>query len=151
MVRNRYTPVPVVTLIGAIVLAYVVNSSIPGVHLFAAPYNSLGWTVIGLGFLLAAWGIITLRSRNTTILPGQLPSALVTTGPFVVSRNPIYLGDLLIATGAAMVLSSLSAFIAPVLFFMVVNTVVITFEEQNLQAAFGDSYEEYRNLVRRWL
>ena len=151
MVNNVLTPVPLGTFFGLLLLAYLVNQFAPLVQLVPSPYNVSGWVVIGLGFLLAAWAFATLRSHETTIAPGQVPSALVTGGPFAVSRNPIYLGDLLIVTGTAIAFSSLSTFIAPVLFFVVVNTIVIPFEEQNLQRAFGDTYDRYRRAVRRWI
>jgi protein-S-isoprenylcysteine O-methyltransferase Ste14 len=58
---------------------------------------------------------------------------------------------LLIALGTATILSSLSAFIAPVIFFLVVNTIIIPFEENKLQKNFGIEYEKYKASVRRWL
>ncbi len=100
---------------------------------------------------MAAWGLLTLREHRTTAVPGQLPSALVTTGPFSYSRNPIYVADLIMATGWAVNLGSLSAFIAPLLFFAVIHTLVIPFEERNLLAAFGNRYQSYLNAVRRWV
>jgi protein-S-isoprenylcysteine O-methyltransferase Ste14 len=58
---------------------------------------------------------------------------------------------LLIALGTATTLSSLSAFIAPIIFFVIVNTVIIPFEENRLQKNFGIEYERYKASVRRWL
>lgn len=81
----------------------------------------------------------------------ETPSSLVMQYPYNYSRNPIYLGFLLITVGTAIVLSSLTAFLAPVIFYLVVNTVVIPFEEKRLQEVFGVGYEEYKRAVRRWM
>jgi protein-S-isoprenylcysteine O-methyltransferase Ste14 len=58
---------------------------------------------------------------------------------------------LLIALGTATTLSSISAFIAPIVFFLVVNSVIIPFEENRLQKNFDIEYERYKRSVRRWL
>jgi protein-S-isoprenylcysteine O-methyltransferase Ste14 len=58
---------------------------------------------------------------------------------------------LLITVGTAIVLSSLTTFLASVIFYLVVNTVVIPFEEKRLQDVFGVDYEEYKRAVRRWM
>jgi protein-S-isoprenylcysteine O-methyltransferase Ste14 len=115
------------------------------------PYNLLGLLIIGLGVYLVLQSVLLLRSYNTTLEPGGNPSSLVTKYPYNHSRNPIYLGDLLIALGSATALASVSAFIAPIIFFLVVNTIVIPFEENRLQKNFGIEYQRYRGSVRRWL
>jgi protein-S-isoprenylcysteine O-methyltransferase Ste14 len=92
-----------------------------------------------------------LISNNTTFEAGGNPSSLVTGRPYSYSRNPIYLGFLLIAVGTGTILSSLSAFIAPIIFFLVVNTIIIPFEENRLQKNFSIEYEKYKASVRRWL
>jgi protein-S-isoprenylcysteine O-methyltransferase Ste14 len=100
---------------------------------------------------LAFQSVRLLISHNTTVEAGGNPSSLVTQCPYNYSRNPIYLGLLLIALGTATILSSLSAFIAPIIFFLVVNTIIIPFEENRLQKNFGIEYERYKGSVRRWL
>jgi protein-S-isoprenylcysteine O-methyltransferase Ste14 len=58
---------------------------------------------------------------------------------------------LLIALGTATTLSSISAFIAPIIFFLVINSIIIPFEENKLQKNFGIEYERYNGSVRRWI
>ncbi len=151
MTSTWFAPVPLLTLVASLFLASIFNRSFPIVQLLPAPWNNVGWALLGLGLLLVVWGLLTLRQHRTTAVPGQLPSALVTTGPFSYSRNPIYVADLIMATGWAVNLGSLSPFIAPVLFFAVINTLVIPHEERNLLAAFGNRYQSYLNAVRRWV
>jgi protein-S-isoprenylcysteine O-methyltransferase Ste14 len=143
--------VPGSTLGASIIIAVVLHYFFPVTILIPFPYNLLGLLIVGLGVYLAFQSVRLLISHNTTFKPSGNPSSLVTKYPYNHSRNPIYLGDLLIALGAATILSSLSSFIAPIIFFLVVNTIVIPFEENRLQKNFGIEYERYKRSVRRWL
>ena len=146
-----YTYVPGTTLGASIITAVVLHYLFPVTILIPFPYNFLGLLIIGLVVYLVLRSVLLLRSYNTTLEPGGSPSSLVTKYPYNHSRNPIYLGDLLFALGVATILFSVSAFIAPVLFFLVVNTIIIPFEENRLQKNFGIEYERYKGSVRRWL
>ncbi len=146
-----YTYVPVSTLAASIITAVILHYLFPVTILISFPYNLLGLLIIGFGIYLVLQSLLLLRSHNTTIEPGGNPSSLITQYPYNYSRNPIYLGDLLIVLGVAITFSSLSAFIAPIIFFVVVNTIVIPFEENRLQKNFGIEYERYKKSIRRWV
>ena len=146
-----YKYVPASTLGASIITAVILHYFFLVAIVIPFPYNLLGLLIIGLGVYLVLQFVLLLRSYNTTLDPGGNPSSLVTRRPYSYSRNPIYLGFLLIALGTATILSSLSAFIAPIIFFLVVNTIIIPFEENRLQKNFGIEYERYKGSVRRWL
>ncbi len=146
-----YKYVPVSTLVASIITAVVLHYFFPIATVIPFPYNLLGLLIVGFGMYLALQSVRLLISYNTTVEPGGNPSSLVTRCAYKYSRNPIYLGLLLIALGTATILSSLSAFIAPIIFFLVVNTISIPFEENRLQKNFGIDYETYKRSVRRWL
>jgi protein-S-isoprenylcysteine O-methyltransferase Ste14 len=146
-----YKYVPGSALGASIVIAVVLHHFFPVTILIPFPYNLLGLLIIGLGVYLAFQSVRLLISYNTTFEAGGNPSSLVTQCPYNYSRNPIYLGMLLIALGTATMLSSISAFVAPIIFFLVVNTIIIPFEENRLQKNFGIEYERYKDSVRRWL
>jgi protein-S-isoprenylcysteine O-methyltransferase Ste14 len=148
---RMYKYVPGSTLGASIITAIVLHYLFPIATMIPFPYNLLGLVIVGLGVYLAFQSVRLLISHNTTFEAGGNPSSLVTRRPYSYSRNPIYLGFLLIALGTATSLSSLSAFIAPIIFFLVVNTVIIPFEENRLQKNFGIEYEKYKASVRRWL
>jgi protein-S-isoprenylcysteine O-methyltransferase Ste14 len=148
---RMYKYVPGSTLAASIIIAVVLHYFFPVTTIIPFPYNLLGLLIVGLGVYLAFQSVRLLISHNTTFEAGGNPSSLVTRRPYSYSRNPIYLGFLLIALGTATILSSLSAFIAPVIFFLVVNTIIIPFEENKLQKNFGIEYEKYKASVRRWL
>ena len=143
--------VPGSTLAASIIIAVVLHYFFPVTILIAFPYNLLGLLIGGLGVYLAFKSVRLLISYNTTFKPSGNPSSLVTKYLYSHSRNPIYLGDFLIVLGSSTILSSLSAFIAPLIFFLVVNTIIIPFEENRLQKNFGSEYERYKKSVRRWL
>jgi protein-S-isoprenylcysteine O-methyltransferase Ste14 len=149
---RMYKYVPGSTLGASIIIAVVLHYFFPVTTiLIPFPYNLLGLLIVGFGVYLAFLSVRLLLSYNTTFEAGGNPSSLVTRRPYSYSRNPIYLGFLLIALGTATILSSLSAFIAPIIFFLVVNIIIIPFEENRLQKNFGMEYEKYKASVRRWL
>ena len=148
---RMYKYVPGSTLGASIIIAVVLHYFFPVTTIIPFPYNLLGLLIVGFGVYSAFLSVRLLISNNTTFEAGGNPSSLVTRRPYSYSRNPIYLGFLLIALGTATILSSLSAFIAPVIFFLVVNTIIIPFEENRLQKNFGIEYEKYKASVRRWL
>ena len=148
---RMYTYVPGSTLGASIITAVVLHYFFPIATVIPFPYNLLGLVIVGSGMYLAFQSVRLLISHNTTFEASGNPSSLVTRRPYSYSRNPIYLGFLLIALGTATILSSLSAFIAPIIFFLVVNTIIIPFEENRLQKNFGIEYEKYKESVRRWL
>jgi protein-S-isoprenylcysteine O-methyltransferase Ste14 len=147
-----YKFVPGSTLGASIITAVILHYFFPvTTAIIPFPYNLLGLLIVGFGMYLAFQSVRLLISHNTTVEAGGNPSSLVTQCPYSYSRNPIYLGLLLIALGTATILSSFSAFIAPIIFFVMVNTVIIPFEENRLQKNFGIEYERYKASVRRWL
>jgi protein-S-isoprenylcysteine O-methyltransferase Ste14 len=148
---RMYKYVPGSTLGASIIIAVVLHYLFPVTTIIPFPYNLLGLVIVGSGMYLAFQSVRLLISHNTTFEAGGNPSSLVTRRPYSYSRNPIYLGFLLIVLGTATILSSLSAFIAPIIFFLVVNTIIIPFEENRLQKNFGIEYERYKGSVRRWL
>ena len=148
---RMYKYVPLSTLGASIITAVILHYFVPVTTIIPFPYNLLGLLIVGFGVYLVLQSVRLLLSHNTTVEVDRNPSSLVTKCPYNYSRNPIYLGLLLIALGTATTLSSISAFVAPAIFFLVVNTIIIPFEENRLQKNFGIEYERYKESVRRWL
>jgi protein-S-isoprenylcysteine O-methyltransferase Ste14 len=105
--------------------------------------------LVGLGF--SAAGFFTFKSRGAPVRPGSDPTQLVLSGPYRITRNPMYLGLLLISIGCFFATESLWFIIPPILFFWMINFRLIPFEEQLMKEHFGAEYETYRQRVRRWL
>lgn len=108
------------------------------------------FVVAGIIFILIA--IIQMRRHQTTVIPHRDAAALVTTGMFGQTRNPIYLGDTFILAGALFYWQvHLPALLLIPAFMWVITQRFIKPEEARLQATFGDAFTQYCNAVRRWL
>ena len=110
-----------------------------------------GWLLVCVGFLLRAWAALCFYEHRIKVISLEPQAALITTGPYAFSRNPLYLGgNVFIFFGAALVLGSPAALvlIAVHLFFV---ELFIRREEQQLQEQFGDAWTRYRGRVRRWI
>lgn len=103
----------------------------------------------GAFFMVAA--ILQLRRHRTTVMPHQSASALVTTGVFGKSRNPIYLADILLLAGFSLWFGSVAGLILVPVFVLVLTQRFIEGEEDRLRASFGNAFEEYSKKTRRWL
>ncbi len=105
------------------------------------------------GASAALFGAVSLAAAKTTINPMApgATSALVVTGIYGLSRNPMYLGVVLVLTGLAVFLADLSAFVFPALFVLYINRFQIGPEERILVGVFGDRYRAYAARVRRWV
>ena len=114
------------------------------------------WRWLGMVFLVTAVTLIAdfvarFRRAGTTIRPDQASSTLVTTGPFRFTRNPAYLGWVLIYVGASLLLNSLWPLLILPLVILSVQEYVIRREERFLEQKFGDEYRAYKQRVRRWI
>ena len=143
--------IPLTTLVASIVIAVVLSQLFPVSRIFIFPYNLLGLLLVGTGLYLSYQSVMLLKAHKTTIKPGENPSSLVIGCPYHYSRNPIYLGDIMLITGIAIILSDVTALLSPIIFFLVINSVVIPHEEKNLTRNFGHDYERYKKEVRRWI
>jgi protein-S-isoprenylcysteine O-methyltransferase Ste14 len=115
------------------------------------PHLELGLVVMLLALLLVRWAIQTFRKAKTNILTNQATLAIVSTGPFAYSRNPIYVGALIGLIGIALAANSFWFLVALVVIFLVLQFGVIAREEDYLTRKFGQTYLDYKAKVRRWL
>lgn len=120
------------------------------------PPSWRGWPVSGMiliivAAMLALLAVAEFRRARTTVIPHQVPSALVETGVFRFSRNPIYLADLLILAGLSLIWGSVVGLVLVPLLAAVLQKRFILPEEARLATAFGDDFEAYRHRTRRWL
>ncbi|MFN4059656.1 MAG: methyltransferase family protein [Paracoccus hibiscisoli] len=145
----RLTPdLPPVWLAGFAGVAWLTGQVLPPLALPAWP----GWVLVGAGLLLAAWAALTMARARTTVDPHGQPAALVTHGPFALSRNPIYLADLLILLGLCLMWNAWPAALPLAwAFARVIATRFIAPEERRLVALFPAEYPAYAARTRRWI
>lgn len=145
-----YLPPPLLLLI-AVALSYLVSIMFPALHFNDASFPIVGLTLIPVGILLVLWAGNTLTQHKTTTHPKRKPTKLVAKGPYSWSRNPMYLGFLLVSIGTALLFANVLAFVGPVIFFAFISTFIIPFEESMLTKGFGKSYASYKKRIRRWV
>jgi protein-S-isoprenylcysteine O-methyltransferase Ste14 len=136
-------------LVGVVVQLYVpipISSARVGMSARVA-----GIALAAIGVLVAFSALGIFKRRHTTTIPFETPTALVTSGPYRFTRNPMYVGLTLIYIGVAGTRLETWPLIVLPLLLAYVNFQVIPVEERRLRAVFGESYEEYRARVRRWL
>jgi len=114
-----------------------------------------GWITFGAILFVsagasAAWAAVTLRRAGTPIEPGSAAVKLVDSGPFAVSRNPMYLALSVGSFGFALCIGSRWLAAGAALLWLLLAVVVIPQEERQLLELFGRTYERYCSTVRRW-
>jgi protein-S-isoprenylcysteine O-methyltransferase Ste14 len=147
----RVRVVPPVYLLAAVVAMGTLHAFLPGGTLLPRPWNWLGLLPIGGGLLLGGLTARLFWKHKTTIKPGETPSRMISEGPFRVSRNPIYVGMVLVLSGIALLLGSLTPWLVAPVFIALIARNVIPVEEAMLQETFGEEYQQYRTKVRRWI
>jgi protein-S-isoprenylcysteine O-methyltransferase Ste14 len=117
------------------------------------PWNRVGFAVAAIGGAFAVAAFARFRQVSTTVDPMHPSKAshLVTDGVFRVSRNPMYLGLLLLLIGWALWLGSATPWLVPPFFVVVLTLMQIIPEEEALHQLFGQQYVSYRRNVARWI
>ena len=105
--------------------------------------------ILGFGLMLRAWWLFKLA--NTAICPTDPATALLTHDVYSISRNPMYLGMLLMLVALGMFTGSAAFYIATIGYGVIINYVFVIYEEQKSLCEFGDDYVAYTQRVRRWL
>jgi len=118
---------------------------------FGALGPGLALACLVLGLWLMAKAVLRMRAQSTTINPRGQPSALVTDSVFAISRNPIYLGDVLVLLAAVFWTDTLLGLIVVGGFVRVVSVRFIAREEDRLAEIFGEQTAEWFVRVRRWV
>jgi protein-S-isoprenylcysteine O-methyltransferase Ste14 len=111
----------------------------------------VGLAAIALGAAVFSWGMSTFARVRTGIMLQRAATELVTDGPYRWSRNPMYLGIIVMYVGAAFVLGSLWPLLFLPIILLLLVVVAIRREERYLRTTFGRAYEEYCRLVGRWI
>ncbi|MBV9671838.1 MAG: isoprenylcysteine carboxylmethyltransferase family protein, partial [Verrucomicrobia bacterium] len=114
-------------------------------------YRQIGSLLLLFGIGVSASGLKAFADKKTSFRPGDQPRAMVTTGPYRFTRNPMYLGIAAFLTGIFFLSRSIYLLLPPVLFTLIIDRVLLPFEEQLLGDTFGESYRKYAQKVRRWI
>ncbi len=142
---------PPTWLLACIAAAWWLSSNAP-LYTLNFPYQSVvGWGIIGSGLTLGAYAIFAFWRFKTSVIPRQTPKALISDGPYRMSRNPIYLADLIVLAGCIVLFGAVSAVPLVLVFWLAMQHRFILPEEKVLHETFGEEFAAYCRAVRRWV
>ena len=142
----RNVPVPEAHVVGLAV--GILLQVIVGGRLFAAPWigHAIGWPLIGAGAGVVIWSVLEAGAMDIAA-----PDALLTSGPYAWSRNPMYVGWTLLLVGIALTANAVWMLAMVLLVVLYVHFVDVRREERALEERFGEAYRAYRDRVWRYL
>jgi protein-S-isoprenylcysteine O-methyltransferase Ste14 len=144
---------PVVVVLVTAGLMWLVAWAVPASGYLFPARNLVAMCLAITGGVTSAVGVVSFRQARTTVNPmkPEASSSLVTTGIYKLTRNPMYLGFVLVLLGWAVLLSKLLAFLFLPAFILYMNRFQIVPEERALATLFGQAFSAYKARVRRWL
>ncbi|MFO7758806.1 MAG: isoprenylcysteine carboxylmethyltransferase family protein [Roseovarius sp.] len=148
----KWIDLPPVWLAGFLVLAWVQAVYYPmGLDFGPVWADLLGGLLVGGGLVLIVMAAMEFRRYGTTIVPHETPERLIQTGIFRRSRNPIYLGDVLILAGLILRWDAVLALALIPVFVWVIERRFIIPEENRMRRMFRMEFARYCEKTRRWL
>lgn len=147
----KVPPLAVGALLAALI--WLVSGLVPGFNFVFPAREFLALTLAIAGAMIIVLGVVSFRRAKTTVNPmkPESSSSLVISGIYKLSRNPMYLGFLLVLVGWAVFLSNALAFVFVPAFIFYMNLFQIDPEERALGGKFGQEFLDYKSRVRRWL
>jgi len=135
----------------AVAAGVILDGNAPGWHQLTdlPQFAGLVVALAGLGLIAICLGLF--RRFGTRPEPWQPDQALIASGVYKLSRNPMYLGMALLCLGIAMLFESLAGIILVGVALVVIDRYVVAREEAYLARRFGAEYDAYRAKVRKWL
>ncbi len=130
---------------------YIAKWALPQLHFdvgaFASVASAIFWVALGL----IAWSGIWFWRKKTPIEPHHTPKTLIKEGPFRISRNPIYLGLVMLTVASALSNGSIIGVVAAIGLWVILDRRFAAKEEALLLRTFGDEARDYLADTRRWL
>jgi protein-S-isoprenylcysteine O-methyltransferase Ste14 len=148
MKRRIYPPHWTLILLGA---EFALHYWLPVRAVIPEPLRWAGIVVIALGVALIGWAAALFKRNKTGIVPFTESTAVVESGPYRFTRNPMYVGMALILLGSAILMRTLTPLAAPLAFVLIIHHRFIVHEEAHMERAMGPPYLAFKSRVRRWL
>jgi len=144
--------VPPVYLLLTLAAMAALHYLLPIARLSYEPYSTYaGIALIVIGVLIAGAAAGLFWRAGTPVIPFEKSTALVTGGLFRYTRNPMYLGMIVLLSGAGLIFGNVGSLLPIPLFAWIIVRNFIRGEENFLQEIFGEEYLAYKSKVRRWL
>lgn len=134
-----------------LVFATVIHVSLPSQSSQQLSLGYLAGAIGAAGFavMMSAWW--QFKERKVAICPTEPTEGLITDGIYRFSRNPMYLGMILMLGSIAVFVGTLPFYVATGVYFLLIDRCFCRYEEEKLLAAFGEEYAHYSSNVRRWI
>jgi len=142
---------PPAVLLVSILLMTLFHLLLPVLKLNLTGLGALGAVFLSLGIVINLVADNAFKQNETTVKPFQESSVLITKGIFRWSRNPMYLGFVLMIAGIALILGSLTPFLVVIGLPVFLQQYYIIHEEKLLEQTFKTSWIQYKSQVRRWI
>jgi len=142
---------PPIWLVFGMVSIFALNELYPGVRFTGGLGQLVGGVIIFIGLLLLLLAGGLFKKAGTDLIPFKNVSALVTTGIYRLTRNPMYLGMAALLLGTAITVGALTTLLVPGIFMVIIQFRFILPEEAMLRELFPEEFPAYCSRVRRWL
>jgi len=142
---------PPVYLFFAIVAMFLLHFFAPLAIVVVYPWLLLGCVPLLLGITLNLSADRAFKKYNTTVKPFKQSTTLITTGVFRITRHPMYLGMILILTGLAFFMGSVTPFFVIPVFAILIEKIFVKAEEKMLADTFCNNWVDYCSKVRKWI
>lgn len=131
---------------------YLTGKHLPSRAITSQDLSTITWVALTLiGMFIMGLSAYKFHQHRTNIEAFREPNNLITTGIFSLTRNPIYIGFLIILVGAVFYINQYSGFVFVGIFFVLADKWYIPHEERDAYRIFGDAFTKYKARVRRWL
>lgn len=142
---------PPVWMVFGLVTIFVLNEFLPGPRFTGVGAQVAGAIFILLGLILLVIAGGMFKQAGTDLIPFKDVSALVTTGLYRLTRNPMYLGMTAVLIGTATTVGAVTALLVPAVFMVIIQFRFILPEEEMLRGLFPEDFPAYCSRVRRWI
>jgi protein-S-isoprenylcysteine O-methyltransferase Ste14 len=149
--KRRAWDIPPLYFVVATALMIALHFVTPALRIVPWPWSLAGLVVMVAGVALAIMAERRFKRAGTAVRPFEPSTALVDSGPFRFTRNPMYLGMLLFLAGLFVLLGTLSPLLVIPPFVWLLHARFVVHEEAHMERHFGEHYLDYKRRVRRWL
>jgi protein-S-isoprenylcysteine O-methyltransferase Ste14 len=112
---------------------------------------AIGGVLAVLAIALNIWAVPRFSQAGTSMMPYKPTTAIISSGPFAITRNPVYLAMTLLYLGITLLVNTVWPLVLLPFVLFAMQRGVIEREERYLERKFGDEYTTYKSGVRRWL
>jgi len=145
-------PPPIVAIICGLMI-WKFSELLPTLIINVEIRHGIAYTLLGIAGAIDIWALLSFRKQKTTIDPRypHKTSSIVSCGIYNHTRNPMYLGLVLILSATSIYFSTCFGFFVIAAFILYMNAFQIKPEEEALEKQFGEAYLTYKSSVRRWI